>query len=215
MPDTKKGPHTTERRTERIELRVTSAELARIRSASELAGMSLTEYIVRSCIGKTDMYDLRRVPGYETRIDRVQKAKRAWAQRKTGKKDRDIHIRCTAPERERIEEKANMVNLPLTDYVILSALDAPIIQIVWQGEDKLKGILKELRRQGANINQLTLKLNRLNSIAWRHDVNPDYVNRALRELAEDNERTRVDINDAIREAARALALLKINQGQRD
>ena len=70
------------------------------------------------------------------------------------KKSKLLNFRLSEKEMERIRAKAEKANLTVSAYILSSALDKPIVVI-----DGLPDAVKELRRIGSNVNQLTTLVN--------------------------------------------------------
>ena len=180
----------------RIEIRVTPGEREAIRSAARLAGMSVSEFVVERCARGRETFDLRQLPGWsDGAAEAVPSSKGKRAKGKT----EHLSARCTPVEMERIRDGAAKANLTLSDFIVESALGRDVTVISWGGEEDLAKSYWELRRQGSNLNQISHRMNRLASIAWRDDVSGELIDQLVRELQEDNERTRALINDAVKE----------------
>ena len=86
------------------------------------------------------------------------------------KRNVTITIRCTVDERDKIRGRAESHGLPLSDYVLRSALGKKIV--VAEGLDE---VVRQMKAIGNNINQLARAVNegRVNA------VNFDAVHRDL------------------------------------
>ena len=74
---------------------------------------------------------------------------------------RNVTIRCTEDERQRIYNKARQHGLTLSDFVLRSALGKKIVTA-----DGLADVLKEQKSIGRNLNQIALlgNMGRLKSV---------------------------------------------------
>lgn len=189
----------------RIEIRVSEEEAREIRSRAQLAGLTLTEYIVRRCALDEVEFKISRLPGVEAGKDA-----RGFAEsgRGVGLKTEVVRARCTEDERKRIERNASLAKLRMSDYIVASALGDVFRPIVWDGDDDLRRVYSELRAQGRNLNQISYGINRLKAIAWIDDIDADLLNELLRGIVEDNERTRALINDAVSQTAATLRRIR-------
>lgn len=67
------------------------------------------------------------------------------------KRNRTITIRCTEDEYRLIHERANRYGLPLSDFVLRSALGKKIIVA-----DGLNDVMREQKAIGRNLNQIAM-----------------------------------------------------------
>ena len=68
------------------------------------------------------------------------------------KKSEIITLRVTPRVKEAIRERAEAVGLTVTDYLCYSGLGKEIVRV-----EGLEQVLSELKAQGRNLNQLTLR----------------------------------------------------------
>ena len=86
------------------------------------------------------------------------------------KRNVTITVRCTVDERDKIRGRAESHGLPLSDYVLRSALGKKIVVV-----NGLDEVIRQMKAIGNNINQLARAVNegRINA------VNFDAVHRDL------------------------------------
>ena len=73
---------------------------------------------------------------------------------KMRKRNVTITVRCTEDERDKIRGRAEQHGLPLSDYVLRSALGKKIVVI-----NGLDEVVRQMKAIGNNINQLARKFN--------------------------------------------------------
>ena len=86
------------------------------------------------------------------------------------KRNVTITVRCTVDERDKIKGRAESHGLPLSDYVLRSALGKKIVVV-----NGLDDVIRQMKAIGNNVNQLARAVNegRVNA------VNFDAVHRDL------------------------------------
>ena len=186
-----------------VHLRVTEEELATIDANARLAGMSRTEFFVECCALDRKTFELAAVPG-KVDDDGRDEGQRREPERVPGGRTKDFHLRFSEAERLRIRGRAKRAGKSMNEFIVASALSDDVTFVEACDRAALAGLHSELGRQGANLNQIAAKINRIASIAWREDVSGELVSRLVREVTEDNERTRACVNDALRAVRRAL-----------
>lgn len=117
-----------------------------------------------------------------------------------------INLRVSPYEKETLKKYSDETNLSLTDYLLFCGLYASELRNTGQSRfvgarEELRKVFVELRAQGRNLNQIAAAANRIASVSWREDVDAGLIDQLVRELREDNERTRAAINDAVRRVA--------------
>ena len=80
------------------------------------------------------------------------------------KRNVTITVRCTEDERDKIRGRAEQHGLPLSDYVLRSALGKKIVVI-----NGLDEVVRQMKAIGNNINQLARAVNegRLNAFGFQ------------------------------------------------
>lgn len=193
------------RRDKHISVRVSQDEYETLRARANVAGLTLSNYILTCCVDEDPRFHVARLPGSKRSLGdgrRGESARASSVERPSAlsAKTERVDVRCTPEEKGRLQETASSLGLTLTDFVIASSLNGGVTVVNWDGGDEIKKVVGELGKQGGNLNQIAMKINRIASIAWREDVDGDLIERLIREVTEDNERTRALINDAVREA---------------
>lgn len=182
----------------RITVRATEDEIASIKAAARLAGVSMTAYIVQRC-AYNNTFSLSVLPGEEA------KSRKKESERNPKSKNAQLHIRCTEEEKIEIAGRAEECGMTLGNYVVSCAMGAAPRVIDGLKPDELSPVLTELRKQGVNLNQITRRVNRLASIAWREDVSGELIDQLTREITEDNKTTRTLVNDALKATFETMA----------
>jgi uncharacterized protein (DUF1778 family) len=86
---------------------------------------------------------------------------------KMSQRSRDIQIkfRVSEEEAEQLRKKVEQSGKSMQEYLLSCALNKPITNT-----DGIKELLPELKRQGANLNQLTKKLNERGFIDYKQEL---------------------------------------------
>ena len=186
----------------RITVRATDEEIASIKAAARLAGVSMTAYIVQRC-AYNNTFSLSVLPGKE--VEPRKKGSEANPKSKNAR----LHIRCTDEEKNEIAGRAEECGMTLSDYVASCAMGVRPRVIDGLKPDELSPVLAELRKQGVNLNQIAHKVNRLASVAWREDVSGELIDQLTREITEDNKTTRALVNDALKATFETMAQARV------
>ena len=184
----------------RANICVSADDLATIDANARLAGMSRSEFVAECCARDRKTFELAAIPG-KTDEDAAARDGGTWpSERKTAR----LSVKLTGAEKLRIAGRARRAGKSMSRFVVASALSDDVTFVEACDRAALAGLYSELGRQGANLNQIAAKIGRIASIAWREDVSGELISRLVREVTEDNERTRVCVNDALRAVRRAL-----------
>lgn len=122
-----------------------------------------------------------------------------------------VSIRVTDYEWKALHYRARLCETTLTNYILAKAVyeqngfGATDISV---SKSELKQIRDELRKQGANLNQIARSVNILSQLQQRDDVDAEIIETLTRNLMEDNQQTRALINDALIKVTNALALIE-------
>ena len=120
-----------------------------------------------------------------------------------------VSIRVTDYEWKALHYRAHLCRTTLTRYILAKAVyeqNGFGTTDISVSRDELRQICDELRRQGANLNQIARGVNVLNQLQQRDDVDGEIIDHLMRNIKEDNEQTRALINDALTRVYDALAL---------
>lgn len=74
-------------------------------------------------------------------------------------------FRLSEEEAEKLQRKVEQSGMSQQDYILKAVLEKPIMNT-----DGIKEIVPELKRQGANLNQLTKKLNERGYIDYKKEL---------------------------------------------
>lgn len=122
-----------------------------------------------------------------------------------------VSIRVTDYEWKALHYRAHLCKTTLTKYILAKAVyedngfGSTDISV---SKQELKQVRNELRRQGANLNQISRGVNILSQIQQRDDVDAEIIETLTRNLIEDNQQTRALINNALIRVTKALALIE-------
>lgn len=188
-------------RDRKVSLWLSEEELGTIRSAASLTGLSVTEFVVERCVRNTTTFSLKRVPGAPEDAEVPPRRSR----RSAGAKSERICLRCTIEEKEAIAAKAARSQVAISDLMVASALDKEVSVIQWDEDGILKRTYDELRRQGTNLNQMALAMNRIRAVSYSGMEGAASIERLANEVVNRNEETRGLINDALGSVIFALA----------
>lgn len=207
-------------------LRMTPQQRDLIDLFASQAGMTRSEYVVQCCAYRQNSFplDARHV------IDAVAPIVRI---RNDGGSPAELDLPCTAPprraadnevrdqrlelrispyEKETIRSEAQRLHITMTEFVLMCCVYRPTPDHPVLNKDEVRKVYAELRAQGRNLNQIAAAANRIASVAWRDDIDAGMVDRLCAELAEDNERTRTAVNDALRATGEAMRATRIRNG---
>lgn len=205
-------------RTIQVNIRVSEDELSRIDANAKMAGMSRSAYIIACAADEEKKFTvpsrLLGVPKPKKRSGYYPDESATWiyedrhpgAPRKSfdgGLRSESLSMRVSKFEKRTIERRSEQDGLSVTDYMMKKAVYTED-DIVPFDRDAYMRTFSELQAQGRNLNQIAAALNRIASIAWRDDVDGELIDSLVRDVLDDNARTRSGINDAlssIRDAA--------------
>ena len=74
-------------------------------------------------------------------------------------------FRLSEEEAEKLQRKVEQSGMSQQDYILKAVLEKPITNT-----DGIKEVVPELKRQGANLNQLTKKLNERGYIDYKQEL---------------------------------------------
>lgn len=120
-----------------------------------------------------------------------------------------VSIRVTDYEWKALHYRAHLCETTLTRYILAKAVyeqNGFGTTDISVSRNELRQICDELRRQGANLNQIARGVNVLNQLQQRDDVDGEIIDHLMRNIKEDNDQTRALINDALTRVYDALAL---------
>lgn len=78
---------------------------------------------------------------------------------------KQVMFRLSEEEAEKLQKKVEQSGMSQQDYILKAVLEKPITNT-----DGIKEIVPELKRQGANLNQLTKKLNERGYIDYKQEL---------------------------------------------
>lgn len=78
---------------------------------------------------------------------------------------KQIMFRLSEEELEKFQVKIEKSGMNQQEYILRAVLDKPVINT-----DGIKELLPELKRQGANLNQLTKKLNERGYVDYKQEL---------------------------------------------
>lgn len=78
---------------------------------------------------------------------------------------KQVMFRLSEEEAEKLQRKVEQSGMSQQDYILKAVLEKPIMNT-----DGIKEIVPELKRQGANLNQLTKKLNERGYIDYKKEL---------------------------------------------
>ena len=113
-------------------------------------------------------------------------------------RDQRLELRISPYEKETIRSEAQRLHITMTEFVLMCCVYRPTPDHPVLNKDEVRKVYAELRAQA--------------SVAWRDDIDAGMVDRLCAELAEDNERTRTAVNDALRAAGEAMRATRIRNG---
>lgn len=197
-----------EKKTARKNIRLTEEEARLIEERARRLGVSQADLIAETCARSTTEELERKLELHRECAPESSESAPRRARRPTGgeQRTRRLFVRVTPSEDERLRARASAAGVSLSDYVVGCALREDWRPtVVPEGFDaRLLDCERELKRQGGNLNQMTRALHSLSALAWLPDAPVGRIDKVLRELDQDNERTRADLNDAIRAAGRLI-----------
>lgn len=180
----------------RLTIHVTADELERIDAAARTAGLSRTQYIVERAANSQLKFT---VP--DDLLDTLKKRrenKLAGAPMKThdsGLRGERLGIHVSRYESNVIKRRAERDGLNITEYLLKKGVYTDEGIVPFDKELYIETIY-ELRAQARNINQINAALDRIEPMAWLSGVDGDLIDELVREMREDNVRTRAGITDA-------------------
>lgn len=78
---------------------------------------------------------------------------------------KQVMFRLSEEEAEKLQRKVEQSGMSQQDYILKAVLEKPITNT-----DGIKEVVPELKRQGANLNQLTKKLNERGYIDYKQEL---------------------------------------------
>lgn len=78
---------------------------------------------------------------------------------------KQVMFRLSEEEAEKFQRKVEQSGMSQQDYILKAVLEKPITNT-----DGIKEVVPELKRQGANLNQLTKKLNERGYIDYKQEL---------------------------------------------
>lgn len=78
---------------------------------------------------------------------------------------KQVMFRLSEEEAEKLQRKVEQSGMSQQDYILKAVLEKPITNT-----DGIKEVVPELKRQGANLNQLTKKLNERGYIVYKQEL---------------------------------------------
>lgn len=78
---------------------------------------------------------------------------------------KQVMFRLSEEEAEKLQRKVEQSGMSQQEYILKAVLEKPITNT-----DGIKELIPELKRQGANLNQLTKKLNERGFIDYRQEL---------------------------------------------
>jgi lipase chaperone LimK len=78
---------------------------------------------------------------------------------------KQVMFRLSEEEAEKFQRKVEQFGMSQQDYILKAVLEKPITNT-----DGIKEVVPELKRQGANLNQLTKKLNERGYIDYKQEL---------------------------------------------
>ena len=81
------------------------------------------------------------------------------------KRNVQINIRISEAEAEQLRKKVEQSGMSQQEYILSCVLNKPITNT-----DGIKELLPELKKQGANLNQLTKKLNERGYVDYKQEL---------------------------------------------
>lgn len=78
---------------------------------------------------------------------------------------KQVMFRLSEEEAEKLQKKVEQSGMSQQDYILKAVLEKPITNT-----DGIKEVVPELKRQGANLNQLTKKLNERGYIDYKQEL---------------------------------------------
>lgn len=78
---------------------------------------------------------------------------------------KQVMFRLSEEEAEKLQRKVEQSGMSQQDYILKAVLEKPITNT-----DGIKEVVPELKRQGANLNQITKKLNERGYIDYKQEL---------------------------------------------
>ena len=193
---------TSRLREKRFNFRLSEDDYETLRSKASIAGMSMSEFVIETCVRGRQAFEVSRLPGADADDATGVSGGHGLGPART----ESLHIKLTEDEKRFIAESARRAGLTMTRFVVETCVRG---RIEFIGDpDFFRSYMTELNRQGVNLNQIAVKVNALSQIAWREDVDAGKIDELVRDLVADNERTRPLLNDALRETRRLMLLVR-------